>query len=240
MISYEEKIKDILSEQVGIIIGRDVVISFQEKPGDVFDPIRARIRENKGRIRRCGADYLAYALVDAIVDNYFLALESLEDRIDDLEEQIMTAPGTDTPKIVHLLKRKILSLRKAVWPLREIISGLEKDETGVIVKSTRIYLRDVYEHTIQVIDTVETLRDISSGLLDIYLSHVSNSMNSVMKVLTIIATIFIPLTFIAGIYGMNFQKMPELAWRWGYPAVLGVMALVAAVMIVYFKRKKWL
>ena len=240
MLQWDEKDRNILAEQVSLLIGKNYVISFQEVQGDVFDPIRDRIRRNKGRIRRSPADYLAYSLVDSIVDNYFLILEEFEEQIDEVEEQILTAPRPNTPQAIHDLKRKILSMRKAVWPLREVVNRLEKFESTLIHNATKPYLADVYDHTIQIIDTVETIRDITSGLLDIYLSNISNSMNSVMKVLTIIATIFIPLTFIAGVYGMNFQNMPELSWAWGYPVVVGVMVMAAVGMLFYFKRKKWL
>jgi magnesium transporter len=240
MLRYDTESHDISSEQVSILFGVNFVITFQERRGDVFDPIRQRLREKKGRIRRSGADYLTYSLVDSIVDNYFVVLEKIEEQIEPLEDKIVSSPDSGTPRLLHELKRKMLLIRKAVWPLREVITGLDKEESSFIHDSTRPYLRDLYEHTIQVIDTAETFRDLISGLHDIYLSTVSNNMNSVMKVLTIIATIFIPMTFIAGIYGMNFQRMPELAWRWGYPTVLGVMLIIAIGMLFYFKRKKWI
>ena len=240
MLRFDSEIGDVNTEQVSIIFGTHFVITFQERQGDVFDPLRQRLRDNKGRVRRCDADYLAYSLIDSIVDNYFIVLENTEEQIDSLEDRIMISSEVDIPKKLHELKRKMLLIRRAVWPLREAISALEKDESSLIHKSTKPYLRDVYEHTIQVIDTVETFRDLVSGLYDIYLSAVSHNMNAIMKVLTIIATIFIPLTFIAGVYGMNFRYMPELAWRWGYPAVLGIMLAVAVAMLIYFKKKKWL
>jgi magnesium transporter len=224
---------------VSIILGRDFVISFQEVQGDVFEPIRDRLRSGKGRIREAGADYLTYTLIDSVVDNYFTILERLEDRIDELETSILTASGSKAISDIHSLKRQLIFLRRAVWPLREVISDLEKEEGRLIRNETKPYLRNVYEHAVQVIETSSAIRDVTSGLQDIYLSTVSNSMNAVMKVLTTIATIFIPLTFIAGIYGMNFRLMPELGWRWGYPAVIGVMLVVAIGMVIYFKRKKW-
>ncbi|MGQ9632452.1 MAG: magnesium/cobalt transporter CorA [bacterium] len=231
---------DIVTEQVSLILGPNFVISFQEEEGDVFDPIRDRIRNGKGRIRKMGADYLAYSLIDAIVDNYFVVLERLEERMESLEEELVANPTPETLRAIHGLKRDMLFLRKSVWPLREVIGGLERGESALINESTAIYLRDVYDHTIRVMDTVETLRDIVSGMLDIYLSSVSNRMNEVMKVLTIIATIFIPLTFIVGIYGMNFKYMPELEFRWGYPIVLSAMLVAGVLMLVYFRRKRWL
>ncbi len=228
------------TEQVSLLLGPAWVISFQEEEGDVFEPIRQRIRNAKGRIRRMGADYLAYALVDAVVDNYFLVLEKIGGRVEDIEEELIADPSPETLHVIHRLKRELILLRKSVWPLREVIGGLERAETDLIDKKTGIYIRDVYDHTIQVIDTIETYRDMVSGMLDIYLSSMSNRMNEVMKVLTIIATIFIPLTFIAGIYGMNFAYMPELDWRWSYPLVWLAMTAIAVAMLIYFRRKEWL
>jgi len=240
MLYFDEKAGEINAEQVSLIIGSNFVISFQEKEGDVFNHIRERIRSAKGRIRKTGADYLAYSLLDAIVDNYFLILEKSGERIGAMEEKVVANPTPQTLQIIHHLKRDIIFLRKSVWPLREVVNVLERSESKLIKKTTRIFLRDVYDHAIQVIDTIETYRDMVSGILDIYLSSVSNRMNEVMKVLTIIATIFIPLTFIAGIYGMNFQYMPELGWRFGYAMVWFVIGIVSFIMIAYFKRKKWL
>jgi len=240
MLVYDERKKKIAVEQVSLILGEGYVISFQEKIGDIFDPIRKRLREGKGRIRKSGSDYLVYALIDALVDSYFTILENLGDRVEDLEDDLLSHPEPESLQAVHKLKKELLLLKKSVWPMREVISGLERGDSQLISDSTGIYFRDVYDHTIQVIDTVETYRDVASGMVDTYLSSLSNRMNEVMKVLTIIATIFIPLTFIAGVYGMNFQYMPELKWQWGYPAVLGLMLLVFIVMIAYFRRKKWL
>jgi len=240
MLSYDDKNEMIRAEQVSLVLGPNFVISFQESIGDVFEQIRDRLRNDKGRIRKMASDYLAYALIDAIVDSYFIILEKLGEKIESMEEQLVAEPTNKTLRQIHSVKRELISLRRSVWPLRELINGLEKTESPLIRKSTRLYLRDVYDHTIQVIDTVETFRDMVSGMLDIYLSSISNKMNAVMKVLTIIATIFIPLTFVAGIYGMNFKYMPELGWRWGYGAVLLVMAVVVIIMLIYFKRKKWL
>ncbi len=227
-------------EQVSIVIGPNYLLSFLEDAGDVFDPVRERIRNGKGRIRNQGPDYLAYALLDAIVDGYFLELERIGDEIEYLEGEILKEPKTETVQRIHQLKREMIFLRKSVWPLREAIARLERRESPLVKETTAVFLKDVYDHTIQVIDTIETFRDMLSGMLDTYLTSVSNRMNEVMKMLTLIATIFMPLTFIAGIYGMNFQHMPELGWKWGYFGVLGLMAVVAGVMIVYFKRKKWL
>jgi magnesium transporter len=240
MLSFDEQAQSLDSEQVSLVLGKNFVISFQERIGDVFEPIRERIRNGKGRIRKMGPDYLMYSLLDAIVDNYFAILEKLGDKIEAVEEELVGDPAERTLQQIHFLKKEMIFLRRSVWPLREVISGLERNESPLIKDTTDAYLRDIYDHTVQVIDTVETFRDMVSGMLDTYLSSLSNRMNSIMKVLTIIATIFIPLTFVAGLYGMNFKDMPELKWRWGYPAVLLVMALIAGAMLVYFKRKKWL
>ncbi len=240
MLSYKDQGREIETEQVSLILGPNFVFSFQEKEGDSFDPIRQRIRNNKGRIRKMGADYLAYALIDSIVDNYFIIMEKLGETIEFLEEELVTHPVPETLRTIHQLKRELIFLRKAVWPLREVIASLERGELTLIKEATRLYLRDVYDHTIQVIDTIETFRDMISGMLDIYLSSVSNRLNSVMKVLTIIATIFMPLTFLAGIYGMNFKHFPELEWRWSYPLFWLVSALITISMLLYFKKKKWL
>ncbi|MCL7415908.1 MAG: magnesium/cobalt transporter CorA [ANME-2 cluster archaeon] len=240
MLLFEEAKNIIQAEQVSFILGSNFVISFQEGEGDIFNPVRERIRKSKGRIRKMGGDYLAYALMDAIVDHYFVILEKLGERIEEIEEELVTNPVPQTLQTIHELKREMIFLRKSVWPLREVFSGLERGESSLIQESTTIYLRDVYDHTIQVIDTIETFRDMVSGMLDIYLSSVSNKMNEVMKVLTIIATIFIPLTFIAGVYGMNFEYMPELGWQWSYPLVWIVMIGIGFSMSLYFKKKKWL
>jgi magnesium transporter len=187
-----------------------------------------------------GADYLAYALVDSIVDNYFIILEKLGEKIEFLEDKLVSHPTPETLQTIHHLRREMIFLRKAVWPLREVINSLERGESSLVKKSTRLYLRDVYDHTIQTIDTIETYRDMVSGMLDIYLSSVSNRLNSVMKVLTIIATIFMPLTFLAGVYGMNFKYMPELGWRWGYPSIWLIMVGIGVCMLIFFRKKKWL
>jgi len=240
MLMFDEEKKEIISEQVSLVFGSNFVISFQEKEGDVFNPIRERIRNAKGRIRRMGPDYLAYSLLDAVVDNYFSILEKLSEKIENMEEELVTNPRPQTMQAIHNLKKDTISLRKSVWPLREVVGSLERSESKLIKKGTHIFLRDVYDHTIQAIDTIETFRDMISGMLDIYLSSVSNRMNEIMKVLTIFAAIFIPLTFIAGIYGMNFEFMPELKWKWGYFALLGFMAVVGFGMLFHFKRKKWM
>ncbi len=238
IFSYNEK--TIETEQISLILGPNYVFSIQEREGDVFDPVRKRIRNEKSNLRKMGADYLVYSLLDAIVDSSFVILETLGEDIEDTEEEVVTDPTTETLHAIQTLKREMIGLRKSVWPLREVVSALERGESELIRRSTLIYLRDVYDHTIQIMDTMETYRDMLSAMLDIYLSSISNKMNEIMKVLTIIATIFIPLTFLSGIYGMNFRYMPELVWKWGYPAVLLVMAGIGVVMLLYFREKKWL
>ncbi|MFB0555608.1 MAG: magnesium/cobalt transporter CorA [Phycisphaerae bacterium] len=240
MLSFSGENQSVEVEQVSLILGPNYVISFQERVGDVFDQIRERIRNSKGRIRKMGPDYLAYSLIDAVVDNYFVILEKLGEKIESMEEEVVGDPTEKTVQQIHTLKREMISLRKSIWPLRELIAGLQKSESSLIKETTDIYLRDVYDHTIQIIDTIESFRDMVSGMLDIYLSSLSNKMNAVMKVLTIIATLFIPLTFVAGIYGMNFEYMPELKVRWAYGAVWLVMITIAVIMLFYFRRKKWL
>lgn len=240
MIYYDLTTNQMEMEHLSLIIGENYVISFQEKKEDTFDPVRQRIRTAKGRIRSMKADYLAYALMDVVVDSYFLVVERIGDQIEDLEDRILADPNPDSLQELHRLKRNLLNIRKAVWPLREEIGSLVKGESPLIRAETRIFLRDLYDHLIQIIDMVETLRDILSGIHDIYLSNISVRTNEIMKVLTIIATIFIPLTFIVGVYGMNFEYMPELKWKWGYFFVWGIMAAVASGMVVYFRKKKWL
>jgi magnesium transporter len=216
------------------------VLSFQEQRGDVFDGVRQRLRNNKGRLRKMGSDYLAYALLDAVVDSYFAILENLGEQIEWLEDEVINRPTPETLSQIHHFKREMILLRKAVWPLREIIGGLQRLGPPLVQNSTALYLRDIHDHTVQIIDTIETFRDILSGLLDLYLSSISNRMNEIMKVLTIIATIFIPLTFVAGVYGMNFEFMPELHWPWSYPVLLLLMLGMAGGMMIFFRRKNWL
>jgi magnesium transporter len=241
MLYFDEAANAVSTEQVSLIVGQNYVISFQEGlEGDVFGHLRERLRNEKGRARKLGADYLAYSLIDAIVDSYFSILEKLGEKIELLEERLVSNPTTTTLHDIHYLKREMIYLRKAVWPLREVVSIFSRTDSDIVQEPTRIYLRDVYDHTIQVIDTVESYRDMVSGMLDIYLSSLSNRMNAVMKVLTIIATIFMPLTFLAGVYGMNFKHMPELEWHYGYFMLWGIMIFIAVWMLVFFRKKKWL
>lgn len=240
MLRYNPDDRHIHAEQVSLILGERYLMSFQELPGDVFDGVRERLRKGKGRIRRSGADYLLYALMDAIVDQYFIILETFGEKIEDIEEGLLTYPTTEMLQELHDIKREMIFFRKQVWPLREILSSLSKREMDLITEATGVFLRDVHDHTVQVIDTIESYRDLLSGMVDIYLSTISNRMNEVMKVLTIIATIFIPVTFVAGVYGMNFAYMPELKWPWGYLWFWGLVVATAAGMLIFFRRKKWL
>jgi magnesium transporter len=240
MLDIDPALGHIATEQVSLILGPHFLISFQEREGDVFNYVRERIRKARGRIRKSGCDYLAYALMDAVVDHYFVILEKLGEKIEQLEEELLENPTPRMLEDIHHLKREIIVFRRQVWPLREVLNSLIKGQAALIQETTHIFLRDVYDHTIQVIDTIESFRDVLSGLSDLYLSTVSNRMNEVMKVLTIIATIFIPLTFIAGIYGMNFEYMPELKWRWSYPLLWAVLIAIFISMVIWFKRKKWL
>jgi magnesium transporter len=240
MLSYDEQKDDVSAEQVSLVLRRNVVFSFQEEQGDLFAALMERLRNGRGRLRKMGADYLTYAILDIVVDQYFLVLERMGEKIETLEARLLSDPRTATLQKIQQLKREMLFLRKWVWPLREVLSALERGELAQVREGTRIYLRDVYDHAVQVLDTIEIFREMLSGMVDIYLSSLNNRMNAVMKVLTIIATIFMPLTFLAGVYGMNFKHMPELEWRWGYPLVLSVMAGIGAIMLIVFKRKKWL
>jgi len=229
------------TEQLSLFLGSNFVLTFQEQPGgDCFAPIRERIRKNHGRIRAAGPDYLVYSLLDAVVDNYFPILERAGERLETVEQEVVTQPRNETLARIQAIKRDLLLLRRAVWPMREALNSLLRDDTPFIARETRTYLRDCYDHSVRIIDILETDRETSFGLLETYLSSVSNRMNEIIKVLTIITTIFMPLTFIAGIYGMNFAHMPELNWPWAYPLVMGLMAAIAAAMLVYFRRKGWL
>jgi len=240
MLFFDDKTQSIDTEQVSLILGPHYVITFQEREGDVFEGVRGRLQRSHGRIRQRGPDYLAYALVDSVVDSYFHILEKVGDHLAQLEEDLLNNPDQSTLARIHHYKRQLQLLRKSVWPLREVISELYKEDSPLVAEGTRVFLRDLYDHTIQVLDTVEIFRDTVSGLQDLYMSAVGNRMNEIMKVLTIMASIFIPLTFIAGIYGMNFEYIPELKWRWGYFAIWGVMISCIIGMLIYFKRKKWL
>lgn len=240
MLEYDQDKKGVVVEQVSLMLGEHILVSFQEDESDVFDPVRTRLRNGAGRLRKFGADYLAYGLIDAIVDNYFVILEMIGDEIERIEEQISEHPERRPLPAIYRLKREMIALRRAVWPLREMIAALQHSESPLIRPGTVIYLRDVYDHTIQIMDTIESMRDLLSGMLDVYLSVLSNHMNEIVKVLTIFSTIFIPLTFLAGVYGMNFRHFPELGWRSGYLLFWLVSGSIALVMLLYFRRKRWL
>ncbi len=227
-------------EQVSIVLTSTHVYSFQEQPGDVFEPVRNRLRAGKGIIRAMGPDYLAYALLDTIVDHYFFVIEVMGEEIDDIEVEVLGNPTQSTVARINAAKREVMTIRKSIWPLREVLSAMSRDDSQLIQPQTEAYLRDVYDHTIQVVDMLETYRDLLSGLNDLYLSSISHKMNEIMKVLTIMGSIFIPLTFVAGIYGMNFDVMPELHWKYGYFAAWGIMVSIGVVLLYYFRRKKWL
>ncbi|NOG53382.1 MAG: magnesium/cobalt transporter CorA [Planctomycetes bacterium] len=229
----------ISTEQVSLLIGRNYVLTFQEFEGDVFDMVRQRIREGRPVMRKSGPSYLAYALIDTLIDSYFPILEQIGDRIETLEAAVLDNPDESVVSEIHAVKSDLLVLRRAVWPMREMISGMTRDQSPYIEQSTHVYLRDCYDHTVQLIDTLDTFRELAGGLLDIYLSSVSNRMNEVMKVLTIFAAIFIPLTFMAGVYGMNFENMPELKMPWAYPALLLSMAVVGFGMLAFFASRGW-
>jgi magnesium transporter len=239
MLSLTDR-KEIAVEQVSLVLGRNYVISFQENGTDVFQPVRERLRGGKGRLRQSGADYLLYALVDAIVDQYFAVLEMMGERIEALQHTVVDDPKPETLNDIHALKRQLLFLRRAVWPLRDVMNNLSRSDCRFLHEPTKVFFRDVYDHVVQIVDTIETLREMVSASLDIYLSSVSYRLNAVMRVLTVITTIFMPLSFIASIYGMNFDYMPELRWPWGYPLVLAIMAAVGVAMLILFRKKRWL
>ena len=240
MLSFDPAAGTVKVEQVSIVLGRNVLFSFQEKPGDVFEMVRDRLRRGKARIRQTGCDYLAYALIDAVVDHYYLVLEQIAEEAEQIEQALLNAPDKNMMHRLHHLKRELILLRKQIWPLREVLASMIRGESALIRDTTVMFLRDVYDHAVQVIDTVESLRDALSGLLDLYLSTLSQRMNEVMKVLTIIATLFIPLTFLAGIYGMNFKYMPELEWPWGYAAFWALIVILAGAMVFFFRKRRWL
>ncbi|WP_235880369.1 magnesium/cobalt transporter CorA [Polyangium aurulentum] len=236
----------LVTEQLSILFGKGFVLTIQEEPNvDVLEPVRERIRRGRGSIRKSGADYLAYALFDAIIDGFYPVLEKLGERLEDLELEVLDGKQNSARKL-HDIKRELLAMRRAIWPQRELANALLRDDSPHIQQNTRLYLRDTYDHAVQVMDMVETFREIASGLMDLYLSGMSTRMNEIMKVLTIISTIFLPLTFIAGVYGMNFDtnaspaNMPELKWRYGYEFALGLMALSVIGLLFYYRKKGWL
>jgi magnesium transporter len=232
--------ESVTTDQTSIFLLKDALITFQEHYGDCLGPVRDRLRKGKGQMRRSGPDYLAYAILDAVIDGYFPILESFGEKLEDLEAEIVERPTRSSLERIHDVKRDLLTLRRAIWPLRDAVNALIREESELVAAPTRLYLRDCYDHAVQILDMVETYRELAASLMDIYISSLSQKLNEVMKVLTIIATIFIPLTFVAGVYGMNFKWMPELDWRYGYPVILALMAVMAVAMLWYFMRKGWL
>nr|WP_299389400.1 magnesium/cobalt transporter CorA [Allomuricauda sp.] len=238
---YLDSENSLVIEHVSLILGKGFVISFQEAEGDVFDPVRNRLRANKGILRTMGADYLLYVLMDAIVDHYFHLIDEIGNKVEHFEDKLFDKDSDESFTLeVQALKREVLRIRRAVMPLREVVNKMEKSTHSVISEKIIIYLRDLQDHVVQVNESIEIYREMTWSLMEMYMTAISNKMNSVMKVLTIIATIFIPLTFIAGIYGMNFENMPELRFRYSYFVLLGVMVVIFALMVLYFKKKKWL
>jgi magnesium transporter len=241
MLYFGKTRNDVIVEQVSYIFGENYVVTFQERAGDVFEPVRERLRTGKGRGRRMGSDYLAFMLLDAIIDNYFVILETIGDGMATLEEEVVEVPSKETLRSIYKLRRKLLFLDRAIWPSRTVVDRLERSDSRLIKMTTKQYLRDVYDHAIQVIESIETYREVFSNMLDIYVSSISNKLNEIMKVLTIIATIFMPLSFIVGVYGMNFVlPFPPYSVEWGFFAVMALNVGVILAMIAYFRRRKWL
>ena len=238
--------QDAATNQLALFLGPDFLLTFQERPDDCLDPVRRRLREGRGIIRESKADYLAYALIDAAVDSYFPVLESYGERLEDLELAVVDSPDPELVETLHVMKRDLLAMRRAIWPHREAVNALVRDDTPLITETTRLYLRDTYDHATQLIDIVETSREIASGLVDMYISNASARLNEIMKVLTIIATVFMPIAFLASLYGMNFDtaaspwNMPELGWRYGYPVTLLIMALIVGGLLAFFWRRRWI
>ena len=240
MLDFDADTKEITIEQLSIVLGANYVISFQERPGDPFDPLRERIRKSLGRIRKMRPDYTAYALMDSVVDRYFEVLEKIGEKIEAIETMLAGNAKSDTLRMIHDLRRELIFLRKSVWPLREVIASMQRSESPLIHESTELFLRDLHDHVIRVAEGIDTYRDMLSSMQDVYLSSISNRTNEIMKVLTLFSSIFLPLTFITGVFGMNFRNIPELDWHYGFQATIGLMVLMGAGMFVFFKRKKWL
>lgn len=228
------------SEQVSFILGKHFMATFQDVPGDVFDPVRHRVEHGRGKSRKSGADYLLYTLLDAIVDNYFVLLQSMADRIETVEQSIVWKPQREDLDKVHKLRRELVYMRRNVWPLRDVVASLDRTDSELIAEETKVYLRDLHDHVVQVIDAIENFRDVLTSLQDLYMSGISNRTNEIIRVLTIISTIFVPLTFLAGVYGMNFHYFPELAWKWGYLCFWIVSVVVVISLIAFLRRRNWL
>lgn len=240
LLQYDEISKNLRDEQVSLIFGPNYLISFTEGRENIFNPIKERLRQASSRIRKQNADYLAYTLLDTIVDYYFVVLEKVDLQLDNLEEEVVNFPNPSTLQKIQQAKREMIILRKAIWPMRDVVNKFIKLETPLVNPTTQLYLQDIHDHTIQTIDIIESFRDVVAGMLDIYLSNINSRTNDIMKVLTIVSTIFVPLTFISSLYGMNFENMPELHTTWGYPVTISIMVATAAVMLLFFRRKKWI
>ena len=240
ILSVENQAFSIGYEQISILVLNNFVVTFREKKDDIFTPLKQRLKNSKGRIRNMGSDYLTYAILDTIVDQMFFMLDSIDEIIETTEEDLLVNPTTGSLSVIQQIKRELIYIRKSISPLREVLAAIPRSDSPLIQEQTHIYYRDVYDHVLRITETIESHRDLLSGLLDIYMSSVSNKMNEVMKVLTVFASIFIPLTFIAGIYGMNFEYMPELKWKWAYPTLWVSFISIPVVLLIYFKRKKWL
>jgi magnesium transporter len=236
---WDEKKLTIDSEQVSVILGAGYVITFLEGDQDILESVRERVRIGRGRIRNQGSDYLVYAIMDAVVDQYFTVLDNLSDRVAELEDEVVTKPTTSTLQTIQDLKHELISFRKLIWPVRELVAGLERGKTDFFADATLVYLRDVHDHSIRVLETTEMYRDMVASMLDIYISSVNNKLNEIMKVLTIIATLFIPLTFVTGVYGMNFVNLPGAQWQWGFYLLIAFMIAVFLMMVAYFRRRHW-
>jgi magnesium transporter len=240
MLDLEGAEKQITIEQLSLIVGANYVISFQERPGDVFNPLRERIRKGVGRVRKTRPDYTAYALLDAVVDRYFDVLDQIGEKVESLEDELVSNPKPTTLRSIHALRRELIFVRKSVWPLREVIASMQRSDSDLIHENTGVYLRDLYDHVIRIADNVDTYRDMLSGMQDVYLSSISNRTTEVMKVLTLFSSIFLPLTFITGLFGMNFHNFPELDWKYGFQGTLIVLVLLGVSMFAFFKYKKWI
>lgn len=240
MLEWRPATGEIDIEQLSLVVGPNFVISFQERPGDFFDPLRARIRDAVGRARKLGADFLAYSLLDLVIDHYFIVIDRLGERIEQCEDEVMTRASPATLQTIHDLKRELIFVRKAVWPMKDVIASLRHLDTPLIAKSTGIFLRDLQDHIVQVIEGVDTFQNLVSDSLDTYLSTVSNRTNTVMKVLAVFSAVFMPLTFVTGIFGMNFRDMPPLEWSWGFSGTLIAMGAIGVLMVIFFKSKRWL
>ncbi|MBA3722331.1 MAG: magnesium/cobalt transporter CorA [Parachlamydiaceae bacterium] len=240
LLIWDEKLQELLSEQVSLIVGPSYLISFSDRELPLFETIKVRLRKPNNRLISQGTDFLAYTILDAIIDQYFVVLEHIDSRLEDLEEELVSSPSANTLHNIQNAKRTMIFLRRSIWPLRDVISRFQHLEAPYVSSTTQIYLSDIYDHVIQLIDIIEGFRDVVSGMLDIYLSNINIRTNEIMKFLTVVSTIFVPLTFITGLYGMNFEIMPELTHTWGYPIVLLVMAAMAGSMLVYFRRKNWI